>query len=111
MWEDLGFRAPDNIIIPTGAGSNILGCDLGFSELLRTGEIKRLPRLFCAQPLLCSPIATEVLPTLTLALTLALTLTLALALTLTPCSPIATEVLRALGADDGKTAPAEWSVP
>lgn len=61
LWEDLGYRAPDNVIIPTGAGSNILGCDLGFSELLSSGEIKRLPRLFCAQPLRCSPIASAIL--------------------------------------------------
>ena len=61
LWEDLGFRAPDNIIIPTGGGSNILGCDIGFSELMRSGEIKNLPRLFCAQPLVCSPIATAIL--------------------------------------------------
>ncbi|MFM9940828.1 MAG: threonine synthase [Hyphomicrobiaceae bacterium] len=55
LWEDLGFRAPDNIIIPTGAGSNVLGCDIGFSELLRAGEISRLPRLFAAQPAHCAP--------------------------------------------------------
>jgi threonine synthase len=61
IWEDLGFAAPDNIIIPSGAGSNILGCDLGFSELLGRREIAKLPRLFCAQPLLCSPIATAIL--------------------------------------------------
>ena len=61
LWEDLGFKAPDNVIIPTGAGSNILGCDLGFGELQRAGEIANLPRLFCAQPLVCSPIATAVL--------------------------------------------------
>ena len=64
LWEDLGFRPPDNIIIPTGAGSNILGCDLGFSELKSRGEIAELPRLFCAQPLLCSPIATAILTAL-----------------------------------------------
>jgi len=64
LWEDLGFRAPDNVIIPSGAGSNILGLDLGFSELMRAGEITRLPRLFCAQPLLCSPIATAILDAL-----------------------------------------------
>ena len=57
LWEDLGFRAPDNIVIPTGAGSNVLGCDIGFSELLRAGEISRLPRLFVAQPQNCAPIA------------------------------------------------------
>jgi threonine synthase len=57
LWEDLGFQAPDNVIIPTGAGSNVLGCDIGFSELLRQGEIARLPRLFAAQPANCAPIA------------------------------------------------------
>jgi threonine synthase len=56
LWEDLGFRAPDNIIIPAGAGSNVLGCDIGFSELLASGQIRKLPRLFAAQPLNCSPI-------------------------------------------------------
>lgn len=56
LWEDLGFQAPDNIIIPTGGGSNILGCDIGFSELMRRGEIERLPRLFAAQPENCAPL-------------------------------------------------------
>lgn len=56
LWEDLGFEAPDNVIIPTGAGSNVLGCDIGFGELLRRGEIGRLPRLFAAQPQHCAPI-------------------------------------------------------
>ncbi|KJS08735.1 MAG: pyridoxal-5'-phosphate-dependent protein subunit beta [Hoeflea sp. BRH_c9] len=56
LWEDLGFRVPDNIIIPAGAGSNILGCDIGFSELLAAGQIARRPRLFCAQPANCAPI-------------------------------------------------------
>ena len=56
LWEDLGFRAPDNIIIPAGAGSNVLGCHIGFSELMASGQISKLPRLFAAQPLNCSPI-------------------------------------------------------
>jgi threonine synthase len=57
LWEDLGFRAPDTVVIPTGAGSNVLGCDIGFGELLRRGEIAALPRLFAAQPENCGPIA------------------------------------------------------
>ena len=61
LWEDLGFCAPDNVIIPCGAGSNVLGCLIGFSELLRAGEIDRLPRLFAAQPENCGPIARSVL--------------------------------------------------
>lgn len=56
IWEDLNFTAPDNVIIPTGAGSNVLGCHIGFKELLAAGQIKKLPRLFVAQPLNCSPI-------------------------------------------------------
>jgi len=75
LWEDLGFTAPDNIIVPCGAGSNVLGCEIGFSELLRAGEITRMPRIFAAQPKNCAPIATafladdeaataEVLPTI-----------------------------------------------
>lgn len=57
LWEDLGFRAPDNIITPCGAGSNVLGCEIGFSELLRAGEIDSVPRIFAAQPANCAPIA------------------------------------------------------
>ena len=57
LWEDLGFRAPDNVIVPCGAGSNVLGCEIGFSELLRAGEITAMPRIFAAQPENCGPIA------------------------------------------------------
>ena len=53
IWS---LTTPDNVIIPTGAGSNILGCDIGFSELLRRGEIASLPRLFAAQPENCAPL-------------------------------------------------------
>src|SRR4051812_17811445 len=56
LWEDFNFTPPDNIIIPVGAGSNLLGCHIGFSELLAAGQIKKLPRLFAAQPLNCSPL-------------------------------------------------------
>ncbi len=57
LWEDLGFRAPENVIVPCGAGSNVLGCGIGFGELLRAGQIAKLPRIFAAQPANCSPIA------------------------------------------------------
>jgi threonine synthase len=56
LWEDLDFEAPDNVIIPVGAGSNLLGCHIGFSELLAAGQIQKLPKLFAAQPLNCSPV-------------------------------------------------------
>ena len=61
LWEDLGFRAPDHVIIPCGAGSNVLGCAIGFGELVRVGAIKRGPKLWAAQPAHCGPIAAAVL--------------------------------------------------
>lgn len=57
LWEDLGFRAPDHAIVPCGAGSNVLGLWIGFSELLRAGQVARLPRIWAAQPANCGPIA------------------------------------------------------
>lgn len=57
LWEDLGFVAPDNVIVPCGAGSNVLGCGIGFAELVRAGEIAKPPRIFAAQPANCAPIA------------------------------------------------------
>jgi len=60
LWEDLGYRAPDNVILPVGAGSSLLGCSLAFAELLAAGQIRRLPRLFAAQPLHCSPLDASV---------------------------------------------------
>ncbi|MES9537816.1 pyridoxal-phosphate dependent enzyme [Actinomadura sp. NPDC000600] len=50
MWESLGFRAPDNVVLVAGAGSNVLGCDIAFRELLEGGRIDRLPRLLVGQP-------------------------------------------------------------
>jgi threonine synthase len=55
LWEQLGFRAPDNVVVPLGYGSNILGCDRGFAELARGGEIRQMPRLFGVQAARCAP--------------------------------------------------------
>jgi len=56
IWEDLGFTAPDNIIIPGGAGSNILGCHIAFRELSAAGAIDKMPRIFLSQPSNCAPV-------------------------------------------------------
>lgn len=58
LWEQLGFQTPANILVPTGYGSNILGLDRGFDELLRRGEIERGPRLFAVQAENCAAFAT-----------------------------------------------------
>ncbi len=54
IWEQCGFAVPDNIVIPVGYGSNLMGCHLGFAELRNRGVIDRMPRLFAAQPANCA---------------------------------------------------------
>jgi threonine synthase len=55
LWEQLGFKIPDNIVFPVGYGSNMCGCERGFAELKWRGEIERLPRLFGVQAANCAP--------------------------------------------------------
>ena len=55
LWEQLGFRAPDSVVVPVGYGANVLGCERGFSELVRNGEIPRMPRLYGVQAANCAP--------------------------------------------------------
>ena len=57
LWEQLGFRVPDNILVPTGYGSNILGLERGFDELEESGEITARPRLFAVQAANCAAFA------------------------------------------------------
>jgi len=57
LWEQLDFHVPDNILVPTGYGSNILGLDLGFDQLEKGGEITRRPRLFAIQAANCAAFA------------------------------------------------------
>jgi threonine synthase len=57
LWEQLGFAVPDNVLVPTGYGSNILGMERGFDELMRRGEISRMPRLFAVQAANCAAFA------------------------------------------------------
>jgi threonine synthase len=55
LWEQLEFRAPDNLVVPLGYGSNVLGAERGFDELTRQGEIGKGPRLFGVQAANCAP--------------------------------------------------------
>ena len=55
LWEQLGFRAPGTVVVPVGYGANVLGCDRGNAELMRNGEIARMPRLYGVQAANCAP--------------------------------------------------------
>jgi threonine synthase len=56
LWEQFGFNIPDNIVFPVGYGSNVCGCERGFAELKRRGEIDRMPKLFAVQAANCAPL-------------------------------------------------------
>jgi threonine synthase len=56
VWEQLGYRAPDNVVVPVGSGSMLLGAHVAFSQLREGGEIEQLPRMFAVQPAACAPV-------------------------------------------------------
>lgn len=53
----LGWRAPDVVLIPTSSGNGMVAAHLGFKELLTLGLIEKMPRLVGVQFEACSPIA------------------------------------------------------
>lgn len=77
IWEQMGWKAPDTVVLPAGNGTLLLGAALGFDELLAAGQIRKLPRLVAVQAEVCAPLAdafrrgvqqiTSVTPGLTLA--------------------------------------------
>jgi threonine synthase len=56
IWEQLGWRAPDNLVLPVGQGTLLLGAYRGFKDLLTAGLIEKLPRLFAVQAEPCAPL-------------------------------------------------------
>jgi threonine synthase len=49
IWEDLGRRVPDRVIVPTGDGNLLSGMWKGWRDLRAVGLIDRLPRIDCVQ--------------------------------------------------------------
>jgi threonine synthase len=56
IWEQLGWRAPDNLVLPVGHGTLLLGAYQGFKDLRTAGLIEKLPRLFAIQAEPCAPL-------------------------------------------------------
>ena len=57
IWEQLGWKAPDRIILPVGNGTLLLGAWIGFNDLLSAGMIDRIPKLIAVQSANCAPLA------------------------------------------------------
>ncbi len=49
LWEQLGRRAPDHVLVCTGDGNIISGIWKGFRDLMALGLIERMPRLHAVQ--------------------------------------------------------------
>jgi threonine synthase len=56
VWEQLGFRAPGSLLIPTGNGTLLIGAYLGFRDLKKCGLIPAVPRLVAVQAANCAPL-------------------------------------------------------
>ena len=54
--EQLGWRAPDTVVLPAGNGTLLLGAHIGFTELAALGLIERVPRLVAVQSARCAPL-------------------------------------------------------
>jgi threonine synthase len=55
--EQLGWRAPAQVVVPVASGSQLTKVAKGFGELRDLGLVESTPRLFGAQAAGCAPIA------------------------------------------------------
>jgi threonine synthase len=59
--EQLGWRLPDNVVVPMAGGSLIIKIKKAFDELIKLGLVEEKPvKFFGAQATGCSPISTAV---------------------------------------------------
>jgi threonine synthase len=49
IWESLGGRAPDRIVVPAGDGNLLSGLWKGWRDLQAVGLVERMPKIDCAQ--------------------------------------------------------------
>ncbi len=56
MWEQLGRRVPEWVVLPVGNGSLLRGLRWGFRSLQKARHIQQLPRLVAVQAAACAPL-------------------------------------------------------
>jgi len=56
VWEQLGWKAPDALIVPVGNGTLLLGAFIGFQELFNAGMVSQVPKIIGVQSANCAPL-------------------------------------------------------
>ncbi len=56
IWEQLGGKLPEALVVPIGNGTLLLGMLLGLRSLMAGGAIERMPRIVAVQAARCAPI-------------------------------------------------------
>lgn len=77
LWERLGGRLPETLVLPVGNGTLVLGAYLGCRELLEQRLIDRLPTITAVQAAGCAPLAEAMAGGLTAAADISATGTIA----------------------------------
>lgn len=54
--ENLGWRAPEKVVVPVGQGTHLLALYRGFRDLLKAKLIEKIPRLYGVQAIGCAPL-------------------------------------------------------
>ena len=58
LWHDLDGWLPQNLVLPAGNGTLVLGAHMALRELADHGLIEAMPRIIAVQSAACSPLAT-----------------------------------------------------
>ena len=56
ICEQLGWRAPDSVILPVGNGTLLIGAFIGFDDLRKAGIIGSIPKIIAVQAENCAPL-------------------------------------------------------
>jgi len=56
VCEQLGWKAPDSLVVPVGNGTLLLGAFIGFNELMAAGLIRKIPKIIGVQAASCAPL-------------------------------------------------------
>lgn len=56
VCEQMGWKAPDSVVLPAGNGTLVLGVYIGFQELKSAGIISHVPKIIAIQAANCAPL-------------------------------------------------------